>query len=90
MEGDDRIKTDLLPSVKFLSKQLNSCWLDWRHQKEALDYMVQRENGPIPSEFCLWKAVEDDVDGWWDFFMMKVDEDLWCWLLKVSSRNYER
>jgi SWI/SNF-related matrix-associated actin-dependent regulator of chromatin subfamily A3 len=25
MEGDDRIKTDLLPSVKFLSKQPNSC-----------------------------------------------------------------
>jgi hypothetical protein len=37
----------------------------WRHQKEALGYMMQRESGPVPSEFCLWKPVEDDGVGGW-------------------------
>ena len=38
LDGDDRLKTNLL-----------------QHQKEALDFMSQRENGPIPEEFQLWK-----------------------------------
>ena len=29
--------------------------------------MEQRENGPIPPEFCLWKAMEGDNEGWWVF-----------------------
>jgi hypothetical protein len=32
-----------------------------RHQKEALDFMSQREDGPIPEEFRLWKP--DHIDG---------------------------
>lgn len=43
IEGDDRIKTKLLP-----------------HQKQALDFMSQRENGPIPENFRLWMASEQD------------------------------
>ncbi|KAF2181727.1 hypothetical protein K469DRAFT_691814 [Zopfia rhizophila CBS 207.26] len=31
------------------------------HQKEALEFMTQRESGPIPEEFFLWKA--DDIEG---------------------------
>ncbi|KAF2474164.1 uncharacterized protein BDR25DRAFT_280932 [Lindgomyces ingoldianus] len=31
------------------------------HQKEALEFLTQRENGPIPDEFSLWRS--DDVDG---------------------------
>jgi SWI/SNF-related matrix-associated actin-dependent regulator of chromatin subfamily A3 len=34
------------------------------HQKEALDFMLQREDGPVPPEFRLWKAVEGDSEGW--------------------------
>ena len=30
------------------------------HQKEALDFMSQRENGPIPSKFQLWMPSEQD------------------------------
>jgi hypothetical protein len=35
-----------------------------RHQEEALDFMLQRENGPIPPEFRLWKAMEGENEGW--------------------------
>jgi SWI/SNF-related matrix-associated actin-dependent regulator of chromatin subfamily A3 len=31
-----------------------------QHQKEALDFMSQRENGPIPEEFVLWKPAIDN------------------------------
>jgi SWI/SNF-related matrix-associated actin-dependent regulator of chromatin subfamily A3 len=30
---------------------------DNRHQQEALDFMIQREQGPIPAEFSLWQPV---------------------------------
>ncbi|KAF2630454.1 hypothetical protein BU25DRAFT_335088 [Macroventuria anomochaeta] len=30
------------------------------HQKRALDFMSQRENGPIPSEYLLWKFEETE------------------------------
>ena len=30
------------------------------HQKQALDFMSQRENGPIPEEFRLWLPHEQD------------------------------
>jgi SNF2 family DNA or RNA helicase len=29
--------------------------------------MVQREIGPIPPEFCLWKPMEGDNEGWYGF-----------------------
>jgi len=35
-----------------------------RHQEEALHYMLQRENGPIPQEYRLWKAMEGENEGW--------------------------
>jgi SWI/SNF-related matrix-associated actin-dependent regulator of chromatin subfamily A3 len=41
VEGDDRLKTELLP-----------------HQKRALEFMAQRESGPIPEKFRLWKPSE--------------------------------
>jgi SNF2 family DNA or RNA helicase len=44
LEGDDRLKTRLLP-----------------HQKEALEFMIQREQGPIPEEYQLWKPC--DIEG---------------------------
>jgi SWI/SNF-related matrix-associated actin-dependent regulator of chromatin subfamily A3 len=28
------------------------------HQKQALDFMAQRENGPIPDKYSLWKPCE--------------------------------
>jgi SNF2 family DNA or RNA helicase len=31
------------------------------HQKEALEFMSQRENGPVPDEFLLWKP--DEIEG---------------------------
>ena len=27
--------------------------------------MLQRENGPIPPEFRLWKAMEGENEGWY-------------------------
>jgi SWI/SNF-related matrix-associated actin-dependent regulator of chromatin subfamily A3 len=30
------------------------------HQQEALDFMTQREIGPIAEEFCLWKREDQD------------------------------
>ncbi|KAK2745332.1 hypothetical protein FQN55_006237 [Onygenales sp. PD_40] len=30
------------------------------HQQEALDFMTQREKGPIPDHFRLWSAIEYD------------------------------
>ncbi|KAF1974534.1 hypothetical protein BU23DRAFT_567350 [Bimuria novae-zelandiae CBS 107.79] len=43
IEGDSRLKTQLLP-----------------HQKQALDFMSQREHGPIPEKFRLWAPGEQD------------------------------
>ncbi|KAF2736997.1 hypothetical protein EJ04DRAFT_431957 [Polyplosphaeria fusca] len=31
------------------------------HQKQALDFMIQRESGPIPAEYQLW--VPDEIEG---------------------------
>ncbi|KAH7386875.1 SNF2 family N-terminal domain-containing protein [Phaeosphaeria sp. MPI-PUGE-AT-0046c] len=44
LEGDERLKTRLLP-----------------HQKTALEFMTQRENGPIQDNYRLWQPAE--VDG---------------------------
>ncbi|KAH9209007.1 SNF2 family N-terminal domain-containing protein [Leptodontidium sp. 2 PMI_412] len=33
------------------------------HQEEALGFMMQRENGPVSSEYCLWKPMPDEA-GW--------------------------
>jgi len=30
------------------------------HQRQALDFMCQRESGPIPEEFSLWRVSEED------------------------------
>jgi SWI/SNF-related matrix-associated actin-dependent regulator of chromatin subfamily A3 len=38
-----------------------------RHQQEALDFMIQREKGPLPPEFCLWKPMVGDNEGWYVF-----------------------
>lgn len=34
----------------------------FRHQKEALDFISQREFGPVPTRFSLWKAVSENGD----------------------------
>jgi hypothetical protein len=31
-----------------------------RHQQEALDFMTQRETGPVLPEFRLWQSTESD------------------------------
>jgi SWI/SNF-related matrix-associated actin-dependent regulator of chromatin subfamily A3 len=36
-----------------------------RHQKEALDFMAQREIGPVPSEYSLWSASENQAQTWY-------------------------
>jgi SWI/SNF-related matrix-associated actin-dependent regulator of chromatin subfamily A3 len=41
-------------------KHANLC----RHQKTALDFMTQRENGPIPEAYRLWQATELDGHSW--------------------------
>ncbi|KAH7381987.1 SNF2 family N-terminal domain-containing protein [Cadophora sp. MPI-SDFR-AT-0126] len=33
------------------------------HQEEALGFMLQRENGPVSSEYCLWAPVPEEP-GW--------------------------
>ncbi|KAH7333142.1 putative helicase [Rhexocercosporidium sp. MPI-PUGE-AT-0058] len=33
------------------------------HQEEALGFMMQRENGPVSTEYCLWKPMPDEP-GW--------------------------
>ncbi|KAF2024889.1 hypothetical protein EK21DRAFT_77766 [Setomelanomma holmii] len=43
LEGDERLKTSLLP-----------------HQKTALDFMTQRENGPIQEAYRLWRPAESE------------------------------
>ncbi|KAE9374274.1 hypothetical protein N431DRAFT_213326 [Stipitochalara longipes BDJ] len=35
------------------------------HQEEALDFMLQREDGPIPNEFRLWKPMDGENEGWY-------------------------
>lgn len=32
------------------------------HQQEALDFMVQREDGPVPDSFSLWREIDPDDD----------------------------
>ncbi|KAL5121670.1 hypothetical protein ACEQ8H_000356 [Pleosporales sp. CAS-2024a] len=39
-EGDERLRTALLP-----------------HQKTALEFMIQRERGPIPASYRLWEPI---------------------------------
>ncbi|TVY89545.1 DNA repair protein RAD5B [Lachnellula willkommii] len=41
------------------------------HQQEALDFLIQRENGPIPLEFCLWKPIEGDKN-WYQHAVTKA------------------
>ena len=43
-----------------LAFQLTGTDNTYSHQKEALDFMIQRESGPIPPEFSLWHPVESD------------------------------
>ncbi|KAF2096253.1 hypothetical protein NA57DRAFT_11514, partial [Rhizodiscina lignyota] len=34
------------------------------HQMEALDFMIQREAGPIPPEYRLWRPMTETMEGW--------------------------
>lgn len=34
-----------------------------RHQREALDFMAQRELGPVPPAYSLWRESIDDSSG---------------------------
>jgi SWI/SNF-related matrix-associated actin-dependent regulator of chromatin subfamily A3 len=34
------------------------------HQSKALDFMIQRETGPIPAAFQLWEAENQDSETW--------------------------
>lgn len=34
------------------------------HQQEALDFMTQRENGPVSVEYRLWKPMSGEDQGW--------------------------
>jgi SWI/SNF-related matrix-associated actin-dependent regulator of chromatin subfamily A3 len=38
-----------------------------RHQKTALSFMMQRENGPIPKEYRLWNPAEENGVQWYVF-----------------------
>jgi SWI/SNF-related matrix-associated actin-dependent regulator of chromatin subfamily A3 len=35
-----------------------------RHQEQALDFMLQREDGPIQPAFSLWKPLTGEDEGW--------------------------
>jgi hypothetical protein len=35
------------------------------HQEKALDFMIQRENGPIPDMYRLWKPHEREGLPWY-------------------------
>lgn len=35
------------------------------HQEKALDFMIQREAGPIPEGFELWEAASQDSETWY-------------------------
>jgi hypothetical protein len=35
------------------------------HQEKALDFMIQRENGPIPHMYRLWKPHEREGLPWY-------------------------
>lgn len=35
------------------------------HQEEALDFMLQRENGPIPDEYQLWEETKEKDQTWY-------------------------
>lgn len=35
------------------------------HQAKALDFMIQRENGPIPEQFELWESVVQNGQTWY-------------------------
>jgi len=35
------------------------------HQEEALDFMLEKENGPVREEYQLWKSLTDDSHDWY-------------------------
>jgi len=35
------------------------------HQKEALEFMLQREQGPIPEAYQLWKPYDIEGQPWY-------------------------
>lgn len=47
----------------------------FRHQKNALDFMTQRENGPIPEEYRLWNLIEKDGVPWYVVLFHLYDTD---------------
>lgn len=51
----------MLPYVyKIIRRKLTTYGL--RHQKEALDFISQREFGPVPAQFSLWKDITEHGD----------------------------
>jgi hypothetical protein len=62
------------------------------HQKTALDFMSQRENGPIPEEYQLWKPHEREGQSW---YVIAVSLDslrsfLDCALLSSCSHELQK
>jgi hypothetical protein len=53
--ADIRIRTPLLESVAFIPQLSPELICFSRYQEKALDFIMQRESGPIGDEYCLWK-----------------------------------
>lgn len=64
LEGDRRLHTPLLSCV-LLCYPLGGIADRPRHQMRALDFMTQRENGPIHSDYLLWKPEEKEGLIWY-------------------------
>lgn len=43
----------------------------YSHQRTALEFLSQRENGPIPETYQLWKAVEREGQSWYAYQFFK-------------------
>jgi hypothetical protein len=46
------------------------------HQKTALEFMTQRENGPIPERYQLWKPIEREGQLWYDIDILYLEYNL--------------
>ena len=66
LEGDERLKTPLLLYVTTSTsgRDIQKCVNKDRHQKTALDFMTERENGPISDAYRLWTPTEVDGQHW--------------------------
>jgi SWI/SNF-related matrix-associated actin-dependent regulator of chromatin subfamily A3 len=57
MAASGRFRTSMLKYAMIGPKQRPTLTNAYRHQKEALTFMMQRETGDIPDQFRLWKEV---------------------------------